>query len=71
MIEELRAQLAVAQDHLTIAENAGQEHRAQLYRSRIEDLVEIAMRHGVDLARLNGDASRADRSATGGTSTTG
>ncbi|GAA5150122.1 hypothetical protein GCM10023321_14980 [Pseudonocardia eucalypti] len=49
MIEELRAQLAAAHQHVTVAESAGREHEAQLHRSRIDDLIEIAMRHGIDL----------------------
>jgi hypothetical protein len=31
------------------AERAGLEHQAHLHRSRVDDLIEIALRHGIDL----------------------
>lgn len=49
MIEELHAQIAVATERMITAEAAGEEREAHIHRARIDDLIEIAMRHGIDL----------------------
>jgi hypothetical protein len=49
MIEELNIQLAKARQRLIAAQAAGREHEAQLHQARIDDLIEIAMRHGIDI----------------------
>lgn len=51
MIEELQAQLATAQQGLIAAQAAGLEYETPLHRARIDDLIEIAMRSGIDGSR--------------------
>lgn len=49
MIEELHAQIAVATERMITAEAAGTEREAHMHRARIDDLIEIAVRYGIDL----------------------
>lgn len=47
MIEELRTQPDTAHRRLISAQEAGLEHEVHQHRSRIDDLIEIAIRHGI------------------------
>lgn len=49
MKEELRAQLVAAQQRKITAECAGMVDEAEQHQGRIDDLIEIAMHHGIDL----------------------
>jgi hypothetical protein len=49
MREELRAQLEAAQRRRIAAERAGMVNEAEQHQARMDDLIEIAMRHGIDL----------------------
>lgn len=49
MIGELRAQIETVQHHLDLAERAGLPYEAQLHRARLQDLMELATRHGIDV----------------------
>jgi hypothetical protein len=49
VIEELRTQIKAVQHQLLIADRAGQAREAYLYRARLQDLMDIAARHGIDV----------------------
>ena len=49
MIEELRTQIASVQRNLALARNAGLPYEMALHRARLDDLVAIASRNGVDI----------------------
>lgn len=49
MIGELRAQMEMTQHNLVLAETAGLPYEAHLHRARLEDLMEMAARHGIDV----------------------
>ncbi len=49
MIGELRAQMEMTQHNLVLAERAGLPYEAYLHRARLEDLMEMAARHGIDV----------------------
>lgn len=49
MIVELHAQIDVVQRNLGIAADAGLPYEAALHRARLEDLMEVASRHGIDV----------------------
>ena len=48
MIEELRAQIASVQRNLALARNAGLPYEMALHRARLDDLIAVASRNGVD-----------------------
>jgi hypothetical protein len=50
VIDELRAQIETAQRGLVLAEQAGLPHEAHLQRARVQDLLEMAARHGIDVS---------------------
>lgn len=50
MIEELRVQITAAQERLVAAVEADQPYEAARQRARLEDLIEIAARHGIDVS---------------------
>ena len=50
MIGELRAQIATAQHNLALAGEAGLPYEAYLHRARLEDLMDLAARHGIDVS---------------------
>jgi hypothetical protein len=49
VIEELRAQVEAVRDKIALAERAGLSDEAHLHRARLADLMDIAVRHGIDL----------------------
>jgi hypothetical protein len=49
VIEELRAQIDAVRDKLALAEQAGLSYEAILHRARLADLIDIALRHAIDL----------------------
>lgn len=49
MIEELHAQIAAVRHELELAEQGGRTYEAGLRRARLDDLMEIAARHGITL----------------------
>lgn len=50
MIEELRIQITAAQERLVAAVDADQPYEAARHRARLEDLIEIAARHDIDVS---------------------
>ncbi|WP_345382211.1 hypothetical protein [Pseudonocardia yuanmonensis] len=50
MIEELRIQITAAQERLVAAVEADQPYEAARHRARLEDLIEMAGRHGIDVS---------------------
>jgi hypothetical protein len=48
MIEELQVQITAAQERLAAAIEADQQYEAARHRARLEDLIDMAARHGVD-----------------------
>lgn len=50
MIRELRGQIETVQGLLLLAERAGMPYAAHLHRARLEDLVDMATRHGIDVS---------------------
>lgn len=50
MIEELRTQIQKAERKLVIAGQAGLSYEAYLHRARLEDLMDIAERHDIDVS---------------------
>lgn len=50
MIEELHTQIEAVQRELLRADRAGRLREASLYRARLEDLIDMAARHGVDVS---------------------
>jgi hypothetical protein len=49
VIEELQAQITATQEHLAAAVENGQQYEAARHRARLEDLIDMAGRHGVDV----------------------
>lgn len=49
MIGELHAQIETVQHHLALAERAGLPYEAQPHRARLQDLMDLASRHGIDV----------------------
>ena len=49
MIEELRVQITATQERLAAAIEADQRYEAARHRARLEDLVDMAARHGFDV----------------------
>ncbi|MCE0763041.1 hypothetical protein LWC35_08950 [Pseudonocardia kujensis] len=50
MIEELRIQITAAQERLVAAVEADEPYEEARHRARLEDLIEIADRHGIDVS---------------------
>lgn len=57
VIDELRAQIETAQRGLVAAEQAGLPYEAHLHRARVQDLLEMAARHGIDASGWVADSS--------------
>ena len=57
MISELRAQIETAQRGLVLAKQAGLSYEAHLHRARVQDLLEMAARHGIDATGWVADRS--------------
>jgi len=49
VIEELRTQIEAVQHNLVVADRAGLPREVYLCRARLEDLIDIAARHGIDV----------------------
>jgi SepF-like predicted cell division protein (DUF552 family) len=49
VIEELRTQIEAVQRNLVIADRSGLAREAYLRRARLQDLIDIAARHGIDV----------------------
>jgi hypothetical protein len=49
VIGELHAQIETVQHNLGLAAQAGLPYEVTLHRARLEDLIELATRHGVDV----------------------
>lgn len=49
MIEELREQITATQERLVAAMATDQPHEVARHRARLEDLIDMAARHGVDV----------------------
>jgi hypothetical protein len=49
VIRELRTQIEKVQRNLVLAGEAGLLYEAYLHRARLEDLIERATRHGIDV----------------------
>lgn len=47
-VAELRRGVDTAQQAASVAEQAGHPHEAYLHRTRVQDLLDVAGRHGVD-----------------------
>ncbi|MGD9527531.1 MAG: hypothetical protein AB7V44_12145 [Pseudonocardia sp.] len=52
MIQELREQITATQERLTAAIEADHRHEAARHRARLEDLIEMGRRHGIDVRDL-------------------
>ena len=50
MIEELRTQIMAAQERIVAAVEADEPNQAARHRARLEDLIEIADRHDIDVS---------------------
>lgn len=50
VIGELHTQIETVQHNLGLATQAGLPYEATLHRARLEDLVEMATRHGIDVS---------------------
>ncbi len=50
MIGELHTQIVTCQHNLALAEQAGLPYEAHLHRARLEDLKDLAARHGIDVS---------------------
>ncbi len=50
MTEKLRTQIKTAQRHLVLASEAGLPYEVYLHRARLEDLMDMAARRGIDVA---------------------
>jgi hypothetical protein len=49
VIEELQAQLAATQERLSATIEADEQYEAARLRARLEDLIDMATRHGIDV----------------------
>lgn len=49
VIEELHTQIEAIQRELVQANRAGRPREAYLHRARLEDLIDMATRHGIDV----------------------
>jgi hypothetical protein len=49
VIEELREQITTTQARLVAAMEADQPYEVARHRARLEDLIDMAVRHGVDV----------------------
>jgi hypothetical protein len=49
VIEELRVQITATQERLAAAIEADQQYEAARHSARLEDLIDMAARHGVDV----------------------
>jgi hypothetical protein len=49
VIEELQVQITATQERLAAAVETGQQYEAAQHRARLEDLIDMAARHGVDV----------------------
>jgi hypothetical protein len=49
VIEELQVQITATQERLAAAVENGQQYEATQHRARLEDLIDMAARHGVDV----------------------
>lgn len=49
VIGELHAQIDNSRHNLVLATEAGQAHEAHLHRARLQDLIAIATRYGIDV----------------------
>jgi hypothetical protein len=49
MIGELHTQIETVQHNLVLAGRAGLRFEVYLHRARLEDLMDIASRHGIDV----------------------
>ena len=50
MIKELRMQIETAQRNLALADQAGLPYESHLHHARLEDLMDIAARHDIDVS---------------------
>ena len=50
MLEELRTQIQAEQANLLAASQEQLPHEAYLHRARLEDLIDLATRHGFDVS---------------------
>jgi hypothetical protein len=50
VIKELRTQIETAQRNLAIANQAGLPYESHLHHARLEDLMDIAARHEIDVS---------------------
>jgi hypothetical protein len=50
MITELQAQIEAVQRELVAAQRAGRSREVYLRQARLEDLIDIGSRHGIDVA---------------------
>ena len=50
MIGELHTQIVTCQHSLALAQQAGLSYEAHLHRARLEDLMDMAARHGIDVS---------------------
>lgn len=50
MLEELRIQITATQERLVAAVEDDQPYEAARHRARLEDLIEIAARHDIDVS---------------------
>jgi hypothetical protein len=49
VISQLRSQIETVQHNLELASRADLPYEAHLHRARLEDLIGIASRHGIDV----------------------
>jgi hypothetical protein len=47
--KELHTQIKTVQHNLALASRAGLSYEAHLHRARLEDLIDMAERHGIDV----------------------
>lgn len=50
VIKELRTQIVAAQRNITIADQAGLPYESSVHHARLEDLMDIAARHEIDVS---------------------
>jgi hypothetical protein len=50
VIGELHTQIVTCQHNLALAQQAGLPYEVHLHRARLEDLMDMAARHGIDVS---------------------
>jgi hypothetical protein len=50
VIGELHTQIVTCQHNLALAQAAGLPYETHLHRARLEDLMDMAARHGIDVS---------------------